>query len=112
MSLTSLIDVIFLLLLFFMLTTNFTRTGELAFAIGGSGERSDTAPVFVRLGADALIINGTGVGMTDAVAHIKALQDNGPVVLISTAPDVTAQRLADLLATLRTLHGARLQVLG
>ena len=37
LSMTSLIDVIFLLLLFFMLSSTFTRFAELELAAGGTG---------------------------------------------------------------------------
>ena len=115
LSLTSLIDVIFLLLLFFMLTTTFSRTGELALAVGGGGGDGDSAEamlVFVRLGADTLTINGAQVAMAEAVAQITPLQGKTAIVLISAAPDATAQRLVDLLARLRGLPAARVQVLG
>ena len=111
LSLTSLIDVIFLLLLFFMLTTTFTRTGDLAFSVGGSGAISPDAPVFLRVDVATVSINGAPTPLEDAAAAVAALSPS-PIVLISSQPGITAQRLADVLAALRGLSGARLHVLG
>jgi len=113
LSLTSLIDVIFLLLLFFMLSTTFTRTAELPLVAGGSGTGvAQTAPVFLRLGADDLSVNGQSVGLEDVAQRIAGLAEEQAQVIVSVAPQVNAQRLADLLAQLRSLTGMRVQVLG
>ncbi|MFU8862662.1 MAG: ExbD/TolR family protein [Rhodobacterales bacterium] len=113
LSLTSLIDVIFLLLLFFMLSTTFTRTAELPLVAGGSGTGvAKTAPVFLRLGADDLSVNGQSVGLEDVAQRIADLAEEQAQVIVSLAPQVNAQRLADLLAQLRSLAGLRVQVLG
>jgi biopolymer transport protein ExbD len=113
LSLTSLIDVIFLLLLFFMLTTTFTRTAELPLVAAGSGTGvAQTAPVFLRLNPDAVTVNGQTATLSTVTDRIAALDQNAPRVLVSLAPGVTAQRLADLLATLRRQPGLRVQVLG
>ena len=63
---TSLIDVIFLLLLFFMLTSTFSKFSEVPLAAAGSGavaQASDAKPVFLQLGPDTLRLNG------DEIAH-------------------------------------------
>jgi biopolymer transport protein ExbD len=113
LSLTSLIDVIFLLLLFFMLTTTFTRTAELPLVAAGSGTGSlQTAPVFLRLAPEDLTVNGQPVPLEDALDRIAALGPDTPRVLVSLAPGVSAQRLADLLALLRRQPGLAVQVLG
>ena len=111
LSLTSLIDVIFLLLLFFMLTTTFTRTGDLALSVGGAGGSSTEPPIFLRLGAEDVSVNGAQIAL-DHIASTIADLSQTPVVLISPQQGVTAQRLADLLAALRGLAGAQLHVLG
>ncbi|HEX9857520.1 MAG TPA: biopolymer transporter ExbD [Paracoccaceae bacterium] len=117
LSVTSLIDVIFLLLLFFMLSSTFTRTGEIALGIGGGGEAMAKAvPVFLRLSAGDLLINGRPAELAGAAAAVRALGSAAaaaPIpVLVSLTPEVSAQRLADLLAALRAVPGARVQVLG
>lgn len=113
LSLTSLIDVIFLLLLFFMLTTTFTRTAELPLVAGGSGTGNlQTAPLFLRLSAQEMTLNGQPATLDTVTGQITGLGQGEPQVLVSLAPGVTAQRLADLLATLRRQPGLRVQVLG
>lgn len=113
LSLTSLIDVIFLLLLFFMLTTTFTRTAELPLMAGGSGTgTAQTAPIFLRLAPEEVTVNGQGAPLDRLTDRITGLGQKDPQVLISLAPGVTAQRLADLLAHLRRQPGLRVQVLG
>ena len=61
LSMTPLIDVIFLLLLFFMLSSTFSTFGEieLSQAAGGSETaEAVTERVFVQLGAERLMLNG------------------------------------------------------
>jgi biopolymer transport protein ExbD len=111
LSLTSLIDVIFLLLLFFMLTTTFTRTGDLALSVGGAGGTTAEAPIFLRLAVDGLSVNGASIPLDQVATAIAALSP-APIVLISPQPGVTAQRLADVLTALQGLAGAQLHVLG
>ena len=112
---TSLIDVIFLLLLFFMLSSTFTRFAEVDLAAAGasSAGASSDRPVFVSLAAATLRLNGAEALMTDLS---QALQEHrsgdGPLtVLVSLQSDVSAQRLTDLLATLRSLPDLRVTVL-
>lgn len=113
LSLTSLIDVIFLLLLFFMLSTTFTRTAELPLVAGGSGTgTAQNVPVFVRLAPDDLSVNGQGVSLADVVAQINTYSPEQTQVIVSLAPLVNAQRLADLLVQLRAQPRLRVQVLG
>lgn len=112
-SLTSLIDVIFLLLLFFMLSTTFTRTAELPLIAAGSGTTmAKTAPVFLRLAADDLSVNGQPSGLDEVARRVVELAGDQAQVIVSLAPQVNAQRLADLLGVLRGLSGLRVQVLG
>jgi biopolymer transport protein ExbD len=119
LSLTSLIDAIFLLLLFFMLSSTFTRFAEIDLATGGPGAdvTARTPPAFLRLSPDALDLNGAPVtlaGLPDALAAL-AEGDAGDAaalpVLVAPRDGVDAQRLTDLLAALRPVSGLRLTVL-
>ncbi|WP_082899325.1 ExbD/TolR family protein [Sulfitobacter sp. EhC04] len=114
LSMTSLIDVIFLLLLFFMLTSTFTRFAEVEFASAGAGSAaSSQKPVFVSLAADSLRLNGDTLALPDlsgALAPHRA--DNTPLgVLVAARADVTAQRLTDLLGALRSIPDLTVTVL-
>jgi biopolymer transport protein ExbD len=113
---TSLIDVIFILLLFFLLTSTFTRFGELSVSTGGAGAGIATvSPIFLRLEADGLTLNGTHHALDTVASALEAFapgDDSGATVLISVADGVSSQRLVDLLVLLRPLDWADVTVLG
>ncbi|MDV7145235.1 biopolymer transporter ExbD [Tropicimonas sp. TH_r6] len=98
-ALTPLIDVIFLLLLFFMLSSTFSKFGEIELrqaAPGASAPSTVEDRVFVQLGADRLTLNGADLSLDDLSARIEAGQ-----VLVSLDADTSSQRLVDLLVRLR-----------
>ncbi|MEM6890816.1 MAG: biopolymer transporter ExbD [Pseudomonadota bacterium] len=98
-SITPLIDVVFLLLFFFMLSSTFSNFGEIELTqatAGASAQDSLTERVFVQLGATRLVLNGAPVDLDALADQIERGQ-----VLVSLDDDTTAQRLVDLLAELR-----------
>lgn len=112
---TSLIDVIFLLLLFFMLSSTFSKFAEveLASGRGGATAQPDSAPYFLSLESGALTLNGqpeTFESLPAALAGDREA-DETPRVLISLRDGVTAQRLTDLLVALRQIEGLSVKVL-
>ncbi len=116
LSMTSLIDVIFLLLLFFMLSSTFSRFAEVELSsasAGGTGP-SDTALTFLQLGEDSLSVNGkdeTLDSIEDAIQSL--LQDTDEVsVVVSLKDDVSSQRLTDLLVVLKAIDQLIINVLG
>ena len=116
-ALTSLIDVIFILLLFFLLTSTFSRFGEirLATARETAGPVSDSPPVFVRLGPDDLTINGASSTLSDLAPALRVVAPTDGtdlLILVAVAPEVSSQRLVDLLMLLRPLNWANVSVLG
>lgn len=112
LSLTSLIDVIFLLLLFFMLSSTFTRFGEVdlraARAGGGSGERPD---VLIALSEEGWKINGLSVEAENAIPALQKLVEAGAskAVLLVRA-EMTSQQLVDAVETVRAAGGLELMV--
>ncbi|WP_235952909.1 biopolymer transporter ExbD [Salipiger sp. PrR002] len=120
LSMTSLIDVIFLLLLFFMLTSTFTRFAEVELAAAGSGAAvsGETKPLFLQLGAEDLRLNGTVLTLEDLPAKLDETrgdiaEDAEPKPLIvALRGEVNSQRLTDLLVVLRGVSGYRAMVLG
>jgi biopolymer transport protein ExbD len=116
LALTSLIDVIFILLLFFLLTSTFTRYGELVLAPGAAVAMAMEAapPVVLWLGAEAATVNGTPhpvAGLPEALAPFRP-DDGGAVpVFVTLGPEVTSQRLVELLALLRPLGWLSVTVL-
>lgn len=110
---TSLIDVIFLLLLFFMLSSTFTRFAEVDLAsAGGGGSDAGARPVFLRLSPDALSLNGAPRELSALPDLLRADQTEAPLpVLVALNGPVTAQRLTDLLVVLRAVPGLQVTVL-
>ena len=113
---TSLIDIIFLLLLFFMLSSTFSRFSEVEIAAAGAGGATDSEAElsFLQLGEDSLRLNGQDVEL-DALS--QRFSDVAPEaetlrVLVSLRDEVTAQRLTDLLVALRGIDRLRVNVLG
>ena len=109
MALTSLIDVIFLLLLFFMLTSTFSTFGEIELSQATSAAAAPGTPserLFVQLGAERLVLNGAPVTLDELSVQLEAGQ-----VLVSLDADTSAQRLVDLLVRLRGREGLSVTVL-
>jgi len=116
LSMTSLIDVIFLLLLFFMLSSTFSRFAEvdLSSANAGGPDMGDIRRSFLQLGQDTLRVNGQEVvlaALKDQFADMPPDAD-GLQVIVSLADDVTAQRLTDVLVILRGIDRLSISVLG
>ncbi|MHC0053618.1 biopolymer transporter ExbD [Actibacterium sp. D379-3] len=111
---TSLIDVIFLLLLFFMLSSTFSRYSQIDLAVvrRGMAEPSGTRPIFLRLTGAGLSLNGRALSSGDAATAIAAMRDTGQArMLLSVGADATAQQLADALLVLRAVPDATLSVI-
>ena len=115
-SITSLIDVIFLLLLFFMLASTFTRYAEVEVTAASSGSasnasKSTTVTVFVA--PDAIRIEEDIVDETDLAAFLNNTRSgNTLAVSVSVAKDVNTQRLVDILSRLATVPDISLHLLG
>lgn len=114
LSMTSLIDVIFLLLLFFMLTSTFSKFSEVELSAAGSGASvfSDSPPLFIKLGHDQISLNGNDVALAAIQTSMLNEVAEGTTLLISLELGVHAQRLTDLLVALRTMPNLRVTVLG
>jgi biopolymer transport protein ExbD len=113
-SLTSLIDVIFLLLMFFMLSSTFARHGEIPFAAAAAGTPapSDTSPAFLRLSPDTLTLNGDPVEPGEIPDRLARLgEGTPPPIVVALSGEVTSQRLVDALVPLTALSGASVTVI-
>ncbi|MCQ0090602.1 biopolymer transporter ExbD [Roseovarius sp. M141] len=110
LSMTSLIDVIFLLLLFFMLTSTFSRFGEVELSGAARGGASaETPPLFLSVDASALRLNGEAVLLDELEAAL--IGRNERRLLVSLLGDVLSQRLVDVLAVLRGVDNLEVTVL-
>lgn len=106
-SLTPLIDVVFILLVFFMLATSFVDWREIGLATGATpAAASDTPSAVVRVAPDGgLRYDGRGYS-ADALAHtLRQRQAAGEIsaVIVQPAPETT---LGPIVAALDALAGA------
>ncbi len=109
-SLTPLIDVVFLLLIFFMLASTFAQFRKIEFNTGQAGPAAQPiAPgtAVVMLHADGTIsLDGTRISLDDLVAKLETRK---PPVLIRLEKTVATQRVATqrLVDVLVRVKGAR-----
>ncbi|GGX67035.1 hypothetical protein GCM10007385_40130 [Tateyamaria omphalii] len=114
---TSLIDVIFLLLLFFMLTSTFSKFAEVELTAGETGQAAAPAsvpPLFLQVGEEMLALNGESVGIDLLEVSLRDTIPGTQIqpLIVSLQSGVTAQRLTDLLVVLRAVQGLQVTVLG
>ncbi len=112
-SVTSLIDVIFLLLLFFMLTSTFTKFAEVEIVGGRAGAvGSGAAPdILLRLDGQTWTINGMAGGEEGAVAELRRLEEAGAVsAVLLVRRDLTSQALVSAVERIRRDTNLTLQV--
>lgn len=108
-GLTSLIDVIFLLLLFFMLTSTFMRYTQLDMGVATAGPGAPTRlPLLVRLNDNGTIaLNGRKIEMSELKKQISYFTSKGVTAAVLVPKgDVKVQ---DLVATLETLKHSNLK---
>ena len=111
---TSLIDVIFLLLLFFMLSSTFSKFGEIPINSGSRGAApfADSPIVFARLGTMGLTVNGRAVDADTINPAVESQRRGGSVkLLLSIGDGARAQGLADALRILAMVPDAEFAVL-
>lgn len=102
-GLTSLIDVIFLLLLFFMLASSFTRYQTLDVSSGAQGGGAQTRPAYLRIHASEKIdLNGVQLTRADMATRFAALSDGeNRVVAIWSGPEASVQDVVDVMSAAR-----------
>lgn len=98
-SLTPLIDVVFLLLIFFMLASTFLRFGHLPISSGAPGASSPLAQVIrMHLREGQIALNGKPVAREALTAHLNALAAQGAKkAVIEVGTGVSVQELIAVL---------------
>jgi len=112
LSMTSLIDVIFLLLLFFMLSSTFSRFAEVELVAGGTdapAARTAKELLFLRLTADGAALNGQEIALGDLDGRLRTAE--GAALLVSVTTTATAQQLTDVLVAVRAVPDLQMTVL-
>lgn len=102
-SLTPMIDVVFLLLVFFMLAARFGQEGALDLSLAGGGAGTwEGPPRLVQLGAEGLRLNGVArdeQGLIQALTGLVGSQTD--LILIQPDEGAALQRLLDTMALLQ-----------
>jgi biopolymer transport protein ExbD len=98
LDLAPLVDVVFLLLVFFMLATQFDRERALPLDVTGAGsaEREEPAPIEVRLAADGRLWLDGRAGDLETLTRRLARTPGGRVAVRPEA-DVSLGRIHDVL---------------
>lgn len=104
-SLTPLVDVIFLLLLFFMLSSTFTTFGQLQIsAPGGSGGTAELPKALLVLEEDRQQLNGRTVLEENLLSEVRSLRDKDiDSLLILVRGNASTQKLVSVMTDLKTL---------
>lgn len=108
-ALTPLIDVVFLLLVFFMLAAQFGRETAIDLARSGAGGAYGGPPRLITLLPDGVLLNGVAYAETDLAEALEPLTSgpDDPVVL-RARDGADVQRLTDLAARLGAAGFTRL----
>ena len=111
---TSLIDVIFLLLLFFMLSSTFSGYSEIELKSAASTvEVADVPPIFLRWNKKSLSLNGEEVNLSELHRSLKPfiLKGKKRHIIISLDTSISSQELVELLVYLRREEYFTIEVL-
>lgn len=100
-GLTPMIDVVFLLLVFFMLAARFANEGAIAVPLATEGEPGLNSPRLVDVSPASLRLNGIETPLGDLVSAVTDLEWNiDDVVVLRPRDAADVQRLVDVLQTL------------
>ncbi|MCX2721416.1 biopolymer transporter ExbD [Roseibium salinum] len=107
LSMTSLIDIIFLLLLFFMLSSTFTRFGEVEFGNTARGGAGGPAPdVLIVLEEENWTINGIASDPAGAARVLAGFAKKGATsALILPREGASTQTLVEAVGRVRRIDG-------
>lgn len=101
MSLTPMIDVVFLLLVFFMLAARFDQTLTLPIALATPGGDYSGPPRLVDVMPDGVSLNGVAITeatLADALAPL--MQSTSDIVVLRARDDADVQRVVDVMGAL------------
>ncbi|MEM9725155.1 MAG: biopolymer transporter ExbD [Pseudomonadota bacterium] len=103
-SLTPMIDVVFLLLIFFMLASRFAVETRLELAPAGSGGGYQGPPRLVSVQSEGVALNGAPLPLADLPAALDALAaDRTQIVVLQPQDNADVQ---DLVGVIDALRGA------
>ena len=101
-SLTPMIDVVFLLLVFFMLASRFGQEAQMPLVLGGTGEAYSGPPRLIDVLPEGQRLNGVDRNMDDLLAALTALTASPMDTVVLRARDgAELQRLVSVITALR-----------
>jgi biopolymer transport protein ExbD len=101
MSLTPMIDVVFLLLVFFMLAARFDQTAVVPITLGGGGAYTGP-PRLVDVTPNAVLLNGVQIPQSELARRVLILMDNPTDTVVFRARGTAdVQRIVDVMSDLR-----------
>ena len=115
LALTSLIDIIFLLLLFLMLTSTFSKFSEIELSVAATAAESNVSEkiLFLRISTLRIDLNSDEVQINSLSKSIKSFTKNAKASLVvSMDQDVTSQRLVDILGRVANIEGLSVSLIG
>jgi biopolymer transport protein ExbD len=110
-SLTPMIDVVFLLLVFFMLAARFGQDMHLSLNVAGEGADAPYRgpPRLVDVLPEGVKVNGVPVAPGDLVAEVAALTERPEDTIVLRARDAASlQRMVEVMQRLKTAGFSRL----
>lgn len=100
-SLTPMIDVVFLLLVFFMLASRFGMDMQLPLAAAGSGGAYQGPPRLVQVTAEGVTLNGIAVAEEALSGELAPLmEDKTDTVILRAGEGTPLQRLVEVMGML------------
>lgn len=113
-SLTPLVDVIFLLLLFFMLSSTFTNFGQVEIGAPAGGGGSGAVPkAILVVDRERLRLNGRDIADEALLQSAQDLIDRDiDSLLVQVRENTTTQTLVSVMTRLRSLPGLKVTVTG
>lgn len=106
-NLTPMIDVVFLLLVFFMLASRFGIESSVPLALAGQADSYSGPPRLVTVSPEALTLNGVAIADADLVGALIRLTDSPADIIVLRPADGTA--LQRIVALIDLLSGAGFQ---
>jgi biopolymer transport protein ExbD len=102
--LTSLVDVMFVLLFFFMLVTQYGDWHSWSMALAGGGDEAENGALIVQVMGDGALLLDTQPASFESIA--QRLQQRGARALLVAGPGVSLQAMVDALDRLKPTGAA------
>ncbi len=99
--LTPMIDVVFLLLVFFMLAARFGADQSVPILLGGGEGEYSGPPRLIELAPDGLLLNGIAYSIADILVELNRLSETSEdVVILRGQEDAQTQMVVEILLEL------------